>query len=56
MGSFFGAKFSHIVPEKYEGWLKLDGNQWTKESLIKCNSISQLNCKTHKSYRYASRL
>lgn len=55
MGSLSGADFSHIVPEKYEGRLKLDGNQWAKDSLIKCNGISRLNCKTDKSYRYASR-
>lgn len=55
MGSLSGADFSHIVPEKYKGRLKLDGNQWAKESLIKCNGISRLNCKTDKSYRYVSR-
>jgi|JXWR01.1.fsa_nt_gb hypothetical protein len=55
MGSLSGADFSHIVPEKYKGRLKSDGNGWAKESLIKCNGISRLNCKTHKSYRYASR-
>jgi len=51
MGSFSGMEFSHRVPEKYEGLLQLDGNQWAKESLIKCNGISMLNCKTDKSYR-----
>ena len=45
MGSLSGADFSHIVPEKYEGQLKLDGNQWAKDSLIKCNGISRLNRK-----------